>query len=179
MTEAIIKEELALHIFSGLAARAAYLVSRPRIDSGTDLIIDRHVKLPFRNNFTEGGRMLCFQLKTTTEKQVAEKDGKLAYDLRAKNFDDLIFRKNAWLAYPKDISPLMLILLVLPNDPAQWLQVNWTSRTCTLNGLFYWYFPDELAAYSDNSDEQRIFIPLDNLVGLDFFDLAFNLFHKS
>ncbi len=179
MMEAQIKEELSLHLFSAMAARAGYHALIPRIDTGEDLLLSGSEKLPSRNNFTPGGRLIGFQLKATTEKQVTVDKGLLEYDLRAKNFDDMVFRKNLILANPRDISPLLLVLLVLPDDPTLWFQVDFSRRNYSLNGMFYWYLPAETEDYSTNNKTQRIFIPVENVVGLDFFDFSYNLLFKN
>ena len=48
MTEAHIKEELSIHLFSAIAARAGYSTIKPRIDNGDDLIVTRTFLLPHR-----------------------------------------------------------------------------------------------------------------------------------
>ncbi|MCB0520451.1 MAG: DUF4365 domain-containing protein [Lewinellaceae bacterium] len=90
MTEAQIKEELSLHLFSALAARAGYNVLKPRIDSGDDLLVTRSLFMPSSRSLTPSGNWLAFQLKTTTGKQVRKLDETVIYDLRAKNYNDLL-----------------------------------------------------------------------------------------
>ncbi len=181
MTEAKIKEELAIHFLSGLAARMGFISSSPRIDEGVDLVLERLSKLPVkdRNQFTPSGAALTVQLKTTTRSKVSEADGHLMYDLKRKNYDDLIFRKNLWNEPMYSVAPLILILLVLPDENRKWIEVDLRQQLYQLRGLFYWYYPDEQEDFSTNKNRQRIKIPTANKIDLGFFDNIFNLFYQT
>ncbi len=179
MIQTKIQEELSIHLFSALAARAGYTAIPPRIDEGTDLLLYRSEKLPSRNNFISVGRWLTIQLKCTTEKQVSEQGDFLCYDIRAKNHDDLVFRKKSWDSHSGDLVPHILALLVLSDDTASWLQADFTKKNYSINGVFYWYLPRTEQNYSKNPNKQRIYIPLKNKVDLDFFDFIYNLFFKT
>ncbi len=178
MTDAQIKEELSIHIFSALAARSGYSAIKPRIDHGHDLVLYPALKLPYRKQMVSGGNWIAVQLKTTTESQVVEKDNYILFDLKSKNYDDLVFRNSLWLK-KKSVVPLVLVLLVLLDSADKWLAVDFEKKTYSLNGMFYWYSPSNGVPFTQNSSKKRISIPIENKIDLDFFNKTFNLYFKS
>lgn len=180
MTEAKIKEEIATYFFATMAARMGYGTTLPRIDEGVDLILQSSIEFPskYKNLRVSTGKWLAVQLKTTTKKQTVEEDNFLKFDLKVKNYDDLIFRKNQWHQFKRDIAPMVLILMVLPDDKNKWFEVDTNQQKYTVNGIFYWYFPSKEDVLTKNVSKQRISIPIENKIDLLFFDKIFNLFFK-
>lgn len=180
MTEAIIKEEVTVHFIGAMAARSGFNITIPKVDEGVDLVIRSSIELPskFKKMRIISGKALNVQVKTTTEKQITAYKKHLVFDLKAKNYDNLIFWKNHWNLQSRGTAPLILILLVLPEQIKDWFEVDLTEKKYTLNGLFYWYYPDKNADFTDNKYLQRIKIPHKNKIDLDSFNKIYNLFFK-
>ena len=122
--------------------------------------------------------LLGVQMKTTTFKQVKKDTEHFRFYLKKKNFNDLIAFKNDW--YSSDVFgfPLLLLVHVLPDEEADWIKIDVKQQSYKINGLFYWYFPEEKTDFSEHPSKQPIFIKNENLVSLDFFNKTFNLFFK-
>ena len=180
MLESKIKEEISLFLFSTLAARMGYAAILPRFDQGTDIIIKKSTILTFgnRKRYTTGGQSLSIQMKTTTTKQVKVDGLAISYNLEVKNYNDLIFRKNEWVDENKIGNPLILILHVLPEKPQEWLKIDFDKQFYQLNGLFYWFFPDNNDKFTDNKRKSVVKIPTANKVDLNFFPSTFQSFFQ-
>ncbi|GEM_PF-3346955 len=54
-----------------------------------------------------------------TSEHLIETTDKIKYELKGKNYNDLVFRIKE-----EGYIPLILILVILPSDPDKWLQVR-------------------------------------------------------
>jgi hypothetical protein len=84
-----------------------------------------------QNRRVESGFSLSFQLKASTQWQLA--DPEVVYDLEAKTYNDLILRRSMRTA-----TPCILILLALPPGSEQWLICEETQLR--LQGTCYWKY---------------------------------------
>jgi hypothetical protein len=100
----------------------------------------------------------------------------LKYDLDFDNYNDLIFRRNRRIQTQGVSMPLILTLLVLPDEQETWLELNPEKDRFCMNGALYWYYPDEGLDFTKNLSSQRIAIPVTNKIDLSFFKNSFNLF---
>ena len=163
MTEEQIKEQLSRHFVELVASRQGFKCSKPSPDSGVDMQITRAFLLDRngRKRYLDSGQFIEFQLKCTCESQIIFADDSIRYDLEAKTYNDLIFRRDSGA-----ITPLLLVLLVLPDDPNDWLQV--TPQELILRRAAYWYAPPQGAEATENTSTIRIEIPSANGVGVSF-----------
>ncbi|KHD05213.1 hypothetical protein PN36_14240 [Candidatus Thiomargarita nelsonii] len=170
MTEQDIMEQLSKRYIEIIANRKGYYVLNGK-DYGTDLHITKAVK--YDKSFCETGRQVHIQVKSVieTSEHLTETTDKIKYDLRGKNYNDLVFRRkeNGYI-------PLILILFIFPNNSEKWLQV--TSEYLTLSKCAYWYYPDEKMGleYVNPKSTKRVEIPKSNLILMDFFPYIFNYF---
>ena len=164
MTEEHIKEAISLSFMRLIANRQGFTADKPEQDYGCDLVLRQvsHSNRNGRKRHLQSGKQLELQLKCTTEKQIAYDNGSLKYDLETKTFNDLVEKRNSF------ISPLLLILMILPDDPSSWLTVS--STELVIRKAAYWYLPAAGTAFSDNATTTRITIPTINLVGPSFVD---------
>jgi len=102
------------------------------------------------------GLHLDYQLKAT--KNWEFKDEYIIYDLDVKNYNDLI---NVYKE-TSNISPLILILLLLPEEKNSWLTA--THDNLVMQKCCYWFAVDEKLSNSNNNSKVRIKIPLANLL---------------
>ena len=117
-------------------------------------------------------------MKTTTTKQVKTSGLAISYNLEVKNYNDLIFRKHEWIGKNKTGNPLILILHVLPEKPKEWLKIDFEKQFYQLNGLFYWFVPDNNDRFTENKSKNVIKIPTTNRVDLNFFPSIFQSFFQ-
>lgn len=103
-------EGLSRACVQAIAARAGLNLSIREFDYGIDGTFHEVALLPGRR--VETGRCLNFQLKASTRWQLIETEEKIAYDLEAKTYNDLVERQQGVL-------PCLLILLILPRDRTQ------------------------------------------------------------
>jgi hypothetical protein len=97
------------------------------------------------------GHPLDFQAKSTVNWELL--DRKIVYDLEAKAYNDIVSRT------PSETT-LILILLCLPRDQAEWHTAS-NSQT-TLRHCCYWYFLT--GEVTENVASKRIFIPSENVL---------------
>jgi len=170
MTEPDIMEQLSKRYVEIIANRKGYFVLSGK-DYGTDLHIAKAVR--YNNSFCETGRQVHIQIKSVVEtsEHLIESANEIKYDLRGKNYNDLVFRIKE-----ESYIPLILILFIFPSDPENWLQV--TSDHLIMGKCAYWYYPDnnfELE-YVNPKGTKRIEISKSNLIKLDFFNYIFDYF---
>jgi hypothetical protein len=97
---------------------------------------------------------LDLQIKSTTRSNVT--DTEVVYDLEVKNYDDL--RESG------DNCPRILVLLVLPEDEAQWLSQS--PEELVLRHCAYWLSLEGFPATASTS-MVRIEIPRVNVFSVD------------
>ena len=141
MTPNLIQEQLSWAYVQAVVSRAGWRLSRPNVD---DRGIDGTLLVP-----TSGINMVDFQLKSTTAYTI--QDDTIAYDLRVENYNRLI---------ATDGIPLILILLLMPDEPADWLSEG-PDELC-LRKCAYWV---SLMGQqrSNNASSCRVFLPIANV----------------
>ncbi len=184
MTSQQIKEQLAVHYTGAIASRSGYKLSLPTgFTTGVDVAVSRieTVKIYGKTRQVDIGEMVDFQLKTTTETSIirrANKQGEqlVVFDLDAKNYLDLLLRLKG-LQTGRRLNPLYLLLLVLPKNETEWLEINAEFPTFKpgmyLGGLLYWYLPNESDVIPKNRASIRVSIPIANVVNPEFFHALF------
>ncbi len=103
------QELLSRAYVRAIAAQAGVICSEPEQDFGIDLCL-RTVRAR-DGRLADVSGQFDVQVKSTTRATVTE--GEVRYDLDVKTYDDL--------REPGDNCPRILVLLVLPEDEAQWL----------------------------------------------------------
>jgi hypothetical protein len=164
MTEEQIKEQLSRSFVRLVANRAGYKCKIDENDHGTDVTVAEVGSRPKPGGgyrLTETGRYVDLQLKCCCDASTIPMQGGFKFDLEAKTYNDLVAR----LA-DLEAAPLVLIVLVLPDDNRSWLSV--TSDEMILRRTAYWWRPSHDARPSDNEYSVRIEIPNTNAVDLAF-----------
>ncbi|MEO1713172.1 MAG: DUF4365 domain-containing protein, partial [Bacteroidota bacterium] len=151
MTEDHIKEQLSLQYIGVLASRLGYRTDRPFTDYGVDLMIERIERVQKGNQvrYFSSGQSVDVQLKCTTEQQIIRKDQRVIYDLKVKNYNDLILRKQATTKGLGSYIPLLLIVVILPGSPEKWVKMK-TNGNLLIRGSAYWFYPGETMTLSEN-----------------------------
>ena len=142
MARNFVQEQLSRAYVRAVIYQAGWHLSFPEVD---DHGIDGTLEAPVR-----GMSKVDFQLKATTvyETQV----GRIAYDLRVEDYNRLV---------AMDDVPRVLILFLMPDDPAQWL--SHTEDELCLRKCAYWVSLMGLPR-SSNASTQRVHVPLANLL---------------
>ena len=91
----------------------------------------------------------------------------LKYDLEAKTYNDLIER------FSDGNAPLVLVLAILPDDKANWAIIG--EQNLLMNQKVYYFYPNDAMEETQNANTIRISIPLENKIGMEFFQ---NLFQQ-
>ena len=121
-----IKEDISISYISALCAYAgiSYEIIRHDDDS-TDGILRKRIFLDRGRKFEAGLRI---QLKCTSSlSQYTDNGDTIIYKLKAKNYNDLCLQST---------TPIILGLLILPEDKEQW--INWTKEELLIRGCMYW-----------------------------------------
>ncbi|MBQ6743523.1 MAG: DUF4365 domain-containing protein [Acidaminococcaceae bacterium] len=121
-----IKEELSISYLHAVCTKEGIAFELIRHDEdSTDAIIKRKISL---TNGAEYESLIRVQLKATSSiSQYSEDENTIRYKLKIKNYNDL--RRNSTV-------PIILALLVLPENQDEWL--HWTEQTLLLKGRMYW-----------------------------------------
>lgn len=181
MTKAQIKEKLSRIYVELLATQAGYKTIQPLDDHGVDMMIRQMATLSWGNKtrYIDTGRTIGMQLKCTTENSITEKDGKIFFDLKVKNFNDLIWRRKDRDEEKGVHNPLLLVLLILPDEVKKRIYMNSSEDKVIFSGKAFWFYPDDSAKFSVNLSSIRISIPQKNQLNLDSFQRIFKLFFKK
>lgn len=173
-----IKEQLSIHFISAIAVNRQFIVQRPSIDYGVDLMIEElsSYTINEQNRYFYSGKSVDIQLKCTLDSAISFSEEELKYDLESKNYNDLIKRHPFEKKNTFHYIPLILILVVLADHPKSWLEL--TSDQLIINGSAYWYYPDLNESLTINRYSKRISIPLSQKVDLDFFQNLFKLLYQ-
>lgn len=153
----------------------------PSNDFGVDLLLKQVERYEIRGKqrFVESGKMVGVQLKCTTSKEIHVQSDSLGFDLPVKNYNDLVWRRNDLKKSHGAHIPLLLVLLVLPPDPKQWVTISESLDQLLMAGKAYWLYPHDNMNFSKNRYFQRIFIPLNNQILPPLFKAIFqNLFEN-
>ena len=152
------KEDLQISYISALCAviGAAYETQRHDEDS-TDGIIKKRISLSEEKFFDSSIRI---QLKaTSSSSQYRYEDDAIVYRLKVKNYNDLCTPAT---------TPIILGLLILPDNEAEWL--DWTEEEILIRGCMYWL---DLSGYdkSDNKETVVVRIPKQNVINQDSLNM--------
>ncbi len=177
MRDENIKEQLSRYAFCLMASRAGFKIRNFNLDDGVDLGLEKTISYALNGDgwtysFVEP---VDIQLKATTESQVSVEGKFLKFDLKRKNFNDLIARKKLRRQGQKALN-MLLVLMVMPDNPLDWLKVNPKDKSIHLESVFYWYQPPGFD-FSENKNWQSIEVPLKNAVDLNFFQEFDTLFY--
>jgi hypothetical protein len=164
LPENALKELLSRGFVRLIASNSGFIVGSDELDFGTDLCLshvqafeepDDHVR------YAKSGFTIEVQLKATCERHVEFSDQTIKYDLKATNYNDLVRRVDGYI-------PLVLVLFVLPDDPASWLGV--ADSELTLRRCGYVWRPESGSGPVDNVATKRIAIPLANRLAPSSFE---------
>jgi hypothetical protein len=157
----MIKEAISRRFLELIANRRGYTCLTPGTDLGVDLTFAGFVirREGDRDRYLKSDKHIDVQLKCTCERNVRRTQEYLAYELEVKTYNDLVARRGGY-------TPLILVLLILPDDPDEWISI--TSSELLIRRNAYWFVPGEDANHI-NGRTKTIHIPNDNLLNLDFF----------
>ena len=93
----------------------------------------------------------------------------IKFDLKVKNYNDLVYRRTL-----TDKIPLVLIIIVLPEDNSKWIALDSTKMIMACE--IYWFYPSNAVTLSENKKTVRVRIPQNNQARIDIFPNLFNLF---
>lgn len=172
MTPEQVKEHLSRHFIGLVASRRGFKSDLIDTDHGTDLSVTRATfrDRPQGPRLTDTGTSLHIQLKCTCAASTRDDGDAFKYDLSVVTYNDLIERRGGLIK-------LILILLVLPDDEATWLQI--TPDEMVMRRAAYWYYPDSTEQISANQSSKTIRIPYANAVGLNLFQDKFLEFYEE
>ncbi len=163
MTKEHIKEELSARCIEALANYMGFATESLRKDYGIDLTIReiaKRIEANGKETLFPSNRELKVQLKATTEKQVRSAKGYLKFDLKVKNYNDLVY-------YTQNYRPAYLFLVVMPDDEERWLE--YTKGELILRSRCYWYTHPSGTMASSNSRTQVIQIPENQMIQKETF----------
>lgn len=138
------KEALSQAYVRAVIAKAGFNFGKTEFDYGIDGTIKDVINRNGR--YVDSCFGINFQLKSSTD--VFFKDGQVIYDLESKNYNDLVTESS--------MLPNILILLVLPPDSNEWLNVTEDQlimKKCA------WWCSLEGQEPTTNTDTKRISIP--------------------
>jgi len=174
-----VKENFSDGFVRLLMAKNRLKVHKPESDDGVDLNvapIDKNTRADGKFTYSDSDRFLGIQLKCTTEKKVKKKkNGNYTYDLRVKNYEDLIRSKEKKPRYKE----LILVVFILPENEVDWFNIY--DDYIHLSKNAFWYYPsdnDSLAktASKDINSTIAIEIKAINKLDLDFMSI-YNSFY--
>jgi uncharacterized protein DUF4365 len=144
LTENDVKEELSVAYALAVSAYAGFSLELTRKDRDSVDVTVCASKL-----LCEGAAMqspkLDIQLKAQSFKALA--DGPIPFDLKKKNYDDLIGRRTV---------PRILVVLVMPQDRGEW--VSCTPESLVLRRSAYWMSLARMPP-TTNTRSQRLYLP--------------------
>ena len=145
------KEEIHISYISAVCACAEVYYETQRHDQdSTDGILKKRITFP------EGAvydAQLRIQLKcTSSPSQYTDHGDSITYKLKVKNYNDLCTPST---------TPIILGLLVLPEDESSW--VNWSQSELLIKGCMYW--ADFSSCHkSDNSASVSVQLNKENII---------------
>ena len=146
------QEALSRAYAQTIAARAGVVSSKPDPDLGIDLCL--RAVLQIGNVYQDAGVQLDVQLRSTT--RAAETPAHIAYDIDVRTYD--------FLRTAPAMCPRILVLLVLPEDEADWLSQSVDElivRRCA-----YWHSLRG-AEPTTATSSRRIFIPREQVFSVE------------
>ena len=173
MTDEMLMDQLSKGYIAFVASRHGYKYAAPDPDTGVDLKVCPTVarrEPGGRTRWLDSDKQLDIQLKGVHRRRVQIRDDVLAYDLEVKAFNDLVYRQTS-------LTPLYLVLLVLPDDQDNWLGVG--PEELAVRQCAYWWLPEAGTQPTENEATKRIEIPLAQRVTIDFFPERFRAFYGA
>ena len=174
MTEEQVKEQLSNRYIGVLATKSGFMLDKGDLDFGVDYTAKKTVRYTHPKTgdtrITIDPNTIDIQLKATTEHRIIDAGTEIRYDLEADNYNDLIKRLGG-------ITPLILILFVLPDDNNHWVELAATELR--LRRQAYWFRPAPGSAMTNNSSTIRISIPKTNILSIDCFDTLHSQFYPQ
>ena len=158
MTEDHKKENLSCRCIESFANYLGYDVEKVSNDFGVDLRIVEYAcrtNADGKKSYLPSNRDLKVQVKATTEKGIRREKGKLKYNLRVKNFNDMVEHQQ-WQR------PTFLFLVILPDDESKWLSHD--IEYLTLHRQCFWYIHPEGTKITENEHTCVIEIPDDQYI---------------
>ncbi len=154
ITEEHMKENISRTYVEAVIARAGFGYAESKNDYGFDGTIKEVIYNERRKTYTDSGFNLDFQLKSTVCAEV--RDEYIVYDLRCKNYWDLIEENVA--------TPRILILYTMPKEPEEWLKSD-TNNLILKNGA--WWTSLKGNEDVDSKSTVRVKIPLSNFLSVN------------
>ena len=148
------KEDVHISYLSAVCASASISFDLQRHDDdSTDGIVKKLITLDDGSKYMSSLRI---QLKCTSSlSQYSDGEEILQYKLKVKNYNDLCTRCT---------TPIILGLLVLPEDEKTWIE--WSETELLINGCMYWAdFSNKLP--SNNKNTVTVSIDKKNLINKD------------
>jgi hypothetical protein len=143
-----IGEALSKTYIQAVAAQAGMKCESGNTEYGVDITLREIIYL--YGKLRPGGFPIDCQLKSTINWEL--KDEKIVYDLRGKNYNDIVLREGG--------SPFILVLLCLPKDQSQWVELD--EEQLRIRKCCYWTTLTGPPVKNDST--KRIFIPRERLV---------------
>ena len=154
LTQQNIEAELSYAYLHAVATKAGFSCEyRPRHldDAGVDATITEHGR-KLANDSVLTSFSMDAQLKATY-RELPEEHRRISYSLTVPHYDKLRITNIA--------APRILILMRLPQDPEEWLQI--TEESLVAKRCAYW-LSLRGAPESTNTRDQTVYIPRDNLL---------------
>ena len=170
MTKNQLMEHLSKNFIRSLKLHENIKFNSVELDSGVDLQVLFTYKRQEPNGsyrYSTNGDKLDIQLKSTTESKIIINNNLIKYDLKLKNYNDIIYRRNFY-----SYNPFILILFILPDSINNWIKCE--IDHVKLYKTAFWFYPDNSYQMSNNKKKVRIRIPLVNKLDLDCFTYIFN-----
>ena len=151
------KEILSENFVSLLGIKGGFKCQKITHDNGVDL----HVIRVAHNNYSgdtrcfDDPRTLLFQLKATTNKEITRGKDFIKYDLRIKNYNDLVYSRIL-----ENGVPIILVLCILPDSEESWFKLS--DNSLSIFSEAYYYIADSNAEIDNNLSTKRIEIKTAN-----------------
>jgi len=176
-----VKENLSDGFVRLLMAKNRLKVHKPESDDGVDLNVapvDKFERANGKFTYTDSDRFLGIQLKCTTEDKVKlKKNGNYSYNLRVKNYEDLVRNKQKEPRYKE----LILVVFILPKNEDDWFNIY--DDYIHLSKNAFWYYPSitdslERTVSKDSDSTITIEIKAVNKLDIDFMSI-YNSFYED
>jgi len=159
-TEEHTKESLSKAYVTAIAGMAGVLVGDTNLDYGVDgtliSVVERSSPETSARRFIQSPFRVDYQLKATTTWTINSETNEIVYDLEAKNYNDMLAREE-------DDGSIVLLLLCLPNEQSDWLNV--CNEQLVMKNCCYWY--KAVGNATNNASTKRIKIPSSNVLTVE------------
>jgi len=148
-----IKEGISKAYVKTICNSAGYSLSIDEKDFGDDITI-KEIECRSTGKTCPSGHCVAVQIKCTTINHIREDGNFLTYDLRNKNYNDLINNVNT-------ATKKILIVLILPTDKREW--VSQDIESLIIKKCAYWIYLGGRNSVADNNNTTAIKIPKENI----------------